>query len=114
MDDMVRDKEILDGNATNDFSEENKLGEGGFGVVYKGTLQDGQEIAVKRLSKSSSQGIEELRNEVVLVAQLHHRNLIPPKVENLHGKRVTRSSRESLVGYNIYMRVPSSRSSIGT
>ncbi|KAK1280227.1 Cysteine-rich receptor-like protein kinase 8 [Acorus gramineus] len=52
-------------NATDDFSDVNKLGEGGFGVVYKGTLADGQEIAVKRLSKTSSQGLQELRNEAV-------------------------------------------------
>ncbi|XP_073108415.1 cysteine-rich receptor-like protein kinase 6 isoform X2 [Elaeis guineensis] len=62
--------------ATANFSEENKLGEGGFGAVYKGLLPDGQEIAVKRLSTSSSQGLTELRNELVLVAKLQHRNLV--------------------------------------
>ncbi|KAK7308810.1 hypothetical protein RJT34_05059 [Clitoria ternatea] len=62
--------------ATNKFSEDNKLGEGGFGQVYKGTLQSGQEIAVKRLSKSSGQGGEEFKNEVVVVAKLQHRNLV--------------------------------------
>ncbi|KAM7465170.1 hypothetical protein LguiB_012732 [Lonicera macranthoides] len=62
--------------ATNNFSDENKIGEGGFGMVYKGTLTDGQEIAVKRLSKSSRQGAEEFKNEVVLVAKLQHRNLV--------------------------------------
>ncbi|OAY79938.1 Cysteine-rich receptor-like protein kinase 25 [Ananas comosus] len=62
--------------ATNNFSEENKLGEGGFGPVYKGILQDGQEIAVKRLSVSSAQGLDELKNEVVLVAKLQHKNLV--------------------------------------
>ncbi|XP_020092541.1 cysteine-rich receptor-like protein kinase 10 isoform X2 [Ananas comosus] len=62
--------------ATSNFSEANKLGEGGFGPVYKGTLQDGQEIAVKRLSMSSVQGLAELKNEVVLVAKLQHRNLV--------------------------------------
>ncbi|CAM0955327.1 unnamed protein product [Alopecurus aequalis] len=63
-------------DATNNFSEDNKLGEGGFGPVYKGTLQDGQEIAVKRLSKTSQQGLVEMRNEVVLVAKLQHKNLV--------------------------------------
>ncbi|KAG1368250.1 cysteine-rich receptor-like protein kinase 6 [Cocos nucifera] len=62
--------------ATAHFSEENKLGEGGFGAVYKGLLPDGREIAVKRLSTSSSQGFGELRNELVLVAKLQHRNLV--------------------------------------
>ncbi|XP_059661433.1 cysteine-rich receptor-like protein kinase 10 isoform X1 [Cornus florida] len=62
--------------ATNNFSHQNKIGEGGFGVVYKGTLSSGQEIAVKRLSKRSGQGAEEFKNEVVLVAKLQHRNLV--------------------------------------
>ncbi|KAK1304472.1 Cysteine-rich receptor-like protein kinase 8 [Acorus calamus] len=62
--------------ATDNFSDVNKLGEGGFGVVYKGTLADGLEIAVKRLSRTSSQGLQELRNEVVLVVRLQHRNLV--------------------------------------
>jgi len=61
--------------ATNNFSEENKLGEGGFGEVFKGTLQDGTEIAVKRLSQNS-QGFQELKIELVLAAQLKHRNLV--------------------------------------
>ncbi|KAG8634404.1 hypothetical protein MANES_17G029600v8 [Manihot esculenta] len=62
--------------ATNKFSQENKLGEGGFGVVYKGILPSGQEIAVKRLSLYSGQGLEEFKNEVVVVAKLQHRNLV--------------------------------------
>lgn len=61
--------------ATNNFSEENKLGEGGFGSVYKGTLTNGQEIAVKKLSRTSSQGVQEFKNEAMLVAKLQHRNL---------------------------------------
>ncbi|GAU20890.1 hypothetical protein TSUD_120820 [Trifolium subterraneum] len=61
--------------ATNNFSNRNKLGEGGFGPVYKGIMVDGQEIAVKRLSKTSGQGIEEFKNEVKLMATLQHRNL---------------------------------------
>ncbi|PKI73771.1 hypothetical protein CRG98_005842 [Punica granatum] len=62
--------------ATNNFSFINKLGPGGFGSVYKGVLDDGKEIAVKRLSKSSGQGIEEFKNEVTLIARLQHRNLV--------------------------------------
>ncbi|XP_026425318.1 putative receptor-like protein kinase At4g00960 [Papaver somniferum] len=62
--------------ATDNFSEANKLGEGGFGSVYKGTLPDGRDIAVKRLSKYSGQGDHEFKNEVTLVAKLQHRNLV--------------------------------------
>ncbi|KAJ4703253.1 Cysteine rich receptor like kinase [Melia azedarach] len=61
--------------ATDDFSDANKLGRGGFGSVYKGMLSSGQQIAVKRLSKNSDQGELEFKNEVVLVARLQHRNL---------------------------------------
>lgn len=63
-------------SATNSFSNEMKIGEGGFGVVYKGTFPNGQEIAVKRLSRTSLQGDIEFRNEAALVAQLQHRNLV--------------------------------------
>ncbi|URE16153.1 serine threonine-protein kinase [Musa troglodytarum] len=63
-------------DATGNFSVENKLGEGGFGPVYKGKLEDEQEIAVKRLSKTSVQGVDEFKNEVVLIAKLQHRNLV--------------------------------------
>ncbi|KAK4573987.1 hypothetical protein RGQ29_031783 [Quercus rubra] len=62
--------------ATNDFSSIKKLGEGGFGLVYKGTLTDGQEIAVKRLSHGSVQGLNEFKTEVTLIAKLQHRNLV--------------------------------------
>nr|CAB3495068.1 unnamed protein product [Digitaria exilis] len=62
--------------ATGDFAESNKLGEGEFGAVYKGVLPDGDEIAVKRMSKSSSQGVEELKNELAVVAKLKHKNLV--------------------------------------
>uniref|UniRef100_A0A2N9FSD1 non-specific serine/threonine protein kinase n=1 Tax=Fagus sylvatica TaxID=28930 RepID=A0A2N9FSD1_FAGSY len=62
--------------ATDDFSLNNKLGEGGFGPVYKGTLLEGKDIAVKRLSKSSGQGLNEFKNEVNLIAKLQHRNLV--------------------------------------
>lgn len=92
--------------ATDNFAESNKLGEGGFGAVYKvpivpfsnvnllvaysitdyrhisklvdtqGVLSEGEEIAVKRLSQSSRQGTEELKTELVLVANLQHKNLV--------------------------------------
>ncbi|KAK6264909.1 hypothetical protein SCA6_020343 [Theobroma cacao] len=62
--------------ATNHFSDENKLGKGGFGPVYKGTLADGKEIAVKRLSRTSHQGLLEFKNEVMSIARLQHRNLV--------------------------------------
>ncbi|KAH7662269.1 Non-specific serine/threonine protein kinase protein [Dioscorea alata] len=62
--------------ATNNFAETNILGKGGFGVVYKGKLGEGCEMAVKRLSKNSAQGIDEFKNEVILIAQLQHRNLV--------------------------------------
>ncbi|CAI9279827.1 unnamed protein product [Lactuca saligna] len=62
--------------ATDNFSFSNKLGEGGFGSVYKGKLLNGQEIAVKRLSQGSGQGMHEFTNEVTLIAKLQHRNLV--------------------------------------
>ncbi|MBA0695324.1 hypothetical protein Goari_001955 [Gossypium aridum] len=62
--------------ATDDFSDSNKLGEGGFGTVYKGVLPNGKEVAIKRLSRKSWQGLEELKNEVILIAKLQHRNLV--------------------------------------
>ncbi|KAL8463500.1 hypothetical protein ACS0TY_034231 [Phlomoides rotata] len=62
--------------ATDNFSINNKLGEGGFGPVYKGVLEDGHEIAVKRLSRTSNQGVDEFKNEVVCIAKLQHRNLV--------------------------------------
>ncbi|GKD64982.1 G-type lectin S-receptor-like serine/threonine-protein kinase [Tanacetum coccineum] len=62
--------------ATDDFAEKNRLGQGGFGPVYKGILPGGQEIAVKRLSSLSGQGLQEFKNEVILIAKLQHRNLV--------------------------------------
>ncbi|PRQ36649.1 putative protein kinase RLK-Pelle-DLSV family [Rosa chinensis] len=62
--------------ATNNFSITNKLGQGGFGPVYKGMLPEGKEIAVKRLSSSSRQGVEEFKNEMMLISNLQHKNLV--------------------------------------
>ncbi|KAF2317357.1 hypothetical protein GH714_020697 [Hevea brasiliensis] len=58
--------------ATDSFSPSNKLGQGGFGMVYKGKLFNGKEVAVKRLSKDSGQGVDEFKNEVLLIAKLQH------------------------------------------
>ncbi|XP_026391043.1 putative receptor-like protein kinase At4g00960 isoform X3 [Papaver somniferum] len=81
-------------NSTNNFSEDNKLGEGGFGPVYKGVLSDGQEIAVKRLCKNSGQGDPEFKNEVLLLAKIQHRNLVRLIGFCLHG-------REKLLVYEL-------------
>ncbi|KAM3693816.1 hypothetical protein ACJW31_07G012900 [Castanea mollissima] len=62
--------------ATDNFSDANKLGEGGFGPVYKGILLKGDLVAVKRLSRRSGQGWEELKNEAILIASLQHNNLV--------------------------------------
>nr|CAB3458269.1 unnamed protein product [Digitaria exilis] len=62
--------------ATSNFSDSNKLGEGGFGPVYMGILPGGEEVAVKRLCRNSGQGLEEFKNEVILIAKLQHRNLV--------------------------------------
>ncbi|XP_045820985.1 cysteine-rich receptor-like protein kinase 10 isoform X2 [Trifolium pratense] len=62
--------------STNNFSELCKLGEGGFGPVYKGNLVDGTEVAIKRLSITSGQGSQEFKNEVIFIAKLQHRNLV--------------------------------------
>ncbi|CAM8909867.1 unnamed protein product [Rhodiola kirilowii] len=62
--------------ATDNFSEDNILGRGGFGSVYKGKLDEGLEVAVKRLALNSGQGDVEFKNEVLLLAKLQHRNLV--------------------------------------
>lgn len=62
--------------ATDNFSLRNKIGEGGFGPVYKGLLEGGKEIAVKCLSQTSLQGVDEFKNEVSCIAKLQHRNLV--------------------------------------
>ncbi|KAL9332524.1 hypothetical protein ACSQ67_002134 [Phaseolus vulgaris] len=62
--------------ATANFSSTNKIGEGGFGPVYKGKLPSGQEVAIKRLSKSSGQGLIEFKNEAMLIVKLQHTNSV--------------------------------------
>ncbi|KAK4347287.1 hypothetical protein RND71_033626 [Anisodus tanguticus] len=62
--------------ATNNFDAANKIGEGGFGSVYKGTLSDGTVIAVKQLSSKSKQGNREFVNEIGMITGLQHPNLV--------------------------------------
>uniref|UniRef100_A0A0D3FTV1 non-specific serine/threonine protein kinase n=1 Tax=Oryza barthii TaxID=65489 RepID=A0A0D3FTV1_9ORYZ len=66
--------------ATDNFSSQNILGEGGFGPVYKGKLHDKRVIAVKQLSRSSHQGTGEFVTEVATISAVQHRNLV-----RLHG-----------------------------
>nr|XP_034582205.1 probable LRR receptor-like serine/threonine-protein kinase At1g56130 isoform X1 [Setaria viridis] len=66
--------------ATDNFSPQNILGEGGYGPVYKGTLTDGRVIAVKQLSQSSHQGKRQFVAEVATISAVQHRNLV-----KLHG-----------------------------
>nr|XP_043634082.1 putative receptor-like protein kinase At4g00960 [Erigeron canadensis] len=62
--------------ATKDFSEGNKLGEGGFGDVYKGIVKDGNIVAVKKLALGSSTAKDNFESEVRVISNVHHRNLI--------------------------------------
>ncbi|GAY33766.1 hypothetical protein CUMW_007960, partial [Citrus unshiu] len=63
-------------SATKDFNRSNKLGEGGYGPVYKGTLSDGRVIAVKQLSIASHQGKNQFVNEIATISAVQHRNLV--------------------------------------
>ncbi|KAF5794640.1 putative protein kinase RLK-Pelle-DLSV family [Helianthus annuus] len=74
--------------ATGNFSINNKIGEGGFGPVYKGVLEDGQQVAIKRLSETSKQGIDEFKNEVICIAKLQHRNLVKLLGYCVHGNEM--------------------------
>lgn len=62
--------------ATNGFSESNLIGQGGFGYVYKGRLQTGQDVAVKKLKAESRQGEREFRAEVETISRVHHKHLV--------------------------------------
>ncbi|KAJ7948963.1 putative Receptor protein kinase [Quillaja saponaria] len=72
--------------ATNNLSFENKLGEGGFRPVYKGKLPNGKEVAVKRLSRRSGQGVNEFKNELTLIYELQHMNLVQILGCCIHGE----------------------------
>ncbi|PVH37887.1 hypothetical protein PAHAL_5G114000 [Panicum hallii] len=61
---------------TNNFSEINEIGSGGYGKVYKGTLANGQIAAIKRAQQGSMQGVAEFKNEIELLSRVHHKNLV--------------------------------------
>lgn len=64
------------GKITQDFHDDNMIGQGGFGKVFMGTLDDGRMVAIKRATAGGLQGTTEFRNEVGLLSRLHHRNLV--------------------------------------
>ncbi|KAJ3669117.1 hypothetical protein LUZ60_011067 [Juncus effusus] len=61
---------------TNNFSDSNEIGAGGYGKVYKGILTDGQIVAIKRAQQGSMQGAQEFKNEIELLSRVHHKNLV--------------------------------------
>ncbi|KAJ8530116.1 hypothetical protein K7X08_036951 [Anisodus acutangulus] len=65
-------------NVTNNFSQENILGRGGFGTVYKGELHDGTKIAVKRMESGvmSEKGLDEFKSEIAVLTKVRHRHLV--------------------------------------
>ncbi|KAL8524062.1 hypothetical protein ACS0TY_013870 [Phlomoides rotata] len=62
--------------ATDGFSDQKLLGEGGFGSVYKGNLADGKEVAIKLLKRGGGQGEREFRSEAEIISRVHHRHLV--------------------------------------
>ncbi|NP_001355004.1 LEAF RUST 10 DISEASE-RESISTANCE LOCUS RECEPTOR-LIKE PROTEIN KINASE-like 1.2 isoform 1 precursor [Zea mays] len=79
--------------ATDGFSDSRELGDGGFGTVYKGKLQDGRVVAVKRLYKNNYKRVEQFKNEVDILSRLLHQNLVI-----LYGC-TSRSSRDLMLVY---------------
>ncbi|XP_022897042.1 probable leucine-rich repeat receptor-like protein kinase At5g49770 isoform X2 [Olea europaea var. sylvestris] len=61
---------------TNNFSEVNDVGSGGYGKVYRGTLSNGQQVAVKRAQQGSMQGRLEFKTEIELLSRVHHKNVV--------------------------------------
>lgn len=80
--------------ASNDFSETNKIGRGGFGSVYKGKLKDGTLVAIKVLSMESSQGVREFLTEINTISAIQHENLV-----SLYGCCVEGGHRIVVYGY---------------
>lgn len=62
--------------ATDDFSKDNLIGEGGYGHVYKGVLKDGQQIAAKVRKEESTQGFSEFHSEVYVLSFARHKNIV--------------------------------------
>ena len=62
--------------ATNNFYSSSQVGQGGYGMVYKGILADGTLVALKRAQEGSLQGEREFLTEIELLSRLHHRNLV--------------------------------------
>ncbi|KAG8390701.1 hypothetical protein BUALT_Bualt01G0110900 [Buddleja alternifolia] len=61
---------------TNNFSDSNQIGSGGYGKVYRGMLSGGQVLAIKRAQQGSTQGGQEFKNEIELLSRVHHKNLV--------------------------------------
>ncbi|CAA0816340.1 Protein kinase superfamily protein [Striga hermonthica] len=80
--------------ATENFNQANKVGEGGFGSVYKGKLNDGTLTAIKVLSAQSEQGVREFLNEIVAISGVEHENLV-----KLYGCCTERGQRILVYGY---------------
>lgn len=62
--------------ATNNFSESNEVGSGGYGKVYRGIIMSGQQVAIKRAQGNSMQGATEFKNEIELLSRVHHKNVV--------------------------------------
>jgi serine/threonine protein kinase len=62
--------------ASKNFSPENEIGQGGYGKVYRGTLEDDTIVGIKRALKESMQGAHQFYTEIELLSRLHHRNLV--------------------------------------
>ncbi|KAL4555112.1 hypothetical protein LXL04_037723 [Taraxacum kok-saghyz] len=80
--------------ASQDFKPENKIGQGGFGSVYKGQLKDGKLVAIKVLSIESRQGLREFLTEITVISDIQHENLV-----KLHGYCVEKNHRILVYGY---------------